>query len=377
MLAMTTEQTRLTAEPAAAGNRPLLTLLFWYAALIVLVAFIAYHARTGLTSPRVLNPDVIGAPRPVRPLQGKDNWLDIFQTGTVVTMLICIIAWTWAWVRNPGRPVLLMLLAGTAIVWLDPVMNWAPYAVYNPELWHFPEDWPWVSVSPTVEPFIVIGYATFYVGPYFPAIWILRGVQGRSSKEAFVWRHPLLCLGALAFVIGFAMDAALEIFLIQAQAYIYSQVMPFGSIFTGTPFQFPLMVESTLVTLVMIPAAVLLYRDDTGRAQAEKLAQRLRLFRGRPALATFLVMFGILNLAYFAYGGGFLLIRANHLATSVACPWPYPEAKVFDPNGFYEQAGKPGPFFEGRWNSWIAGQPTGRPQVRPPAGGGRCTPARA
>jgi hypothetical protein len=374
---MTTEQTQLTAEPAA-GNRQLLTLLAWYAALIVLVALIAYHARTGLTSPRVLNPDVVGAPRPVRALQGKDNWLDIFQIGTVVTMLICIAAWTWAWVKSPGRPVLLMLLAGTAIVWLDPVMNWAPYAVYNPELWHWPEDWPWVSVSPTVEPFIVIGYATFYVGPYFPAIWILRAVQARSGPESFVWRHPLISLGLLAFAIGFAMDAALEIFLVQAQAYIYSQVTPFGSIFTGTPYQFPLMVESTLVTLVMVPAAVLLYRDDTGRTQAEKLAQRLRIFRARPALATFLVMFSILNVAYFAYGGGFLLIRANHLATSVACPWPYPEAKVFDPNGFYEGAGKPGPFFEGRWNSWIAGQPRGRPQVQSPAGGGgRCAPAKA
>jgi hypothetical protein len=374
---MTTEQSRLAVEPAATRNRPMLNLLVWYAALAVLVAIIAYHARMGLTSPRVLNPDVVGVPRPVRPLQGKSNWLEVFQTGTIVTMLICIAAWTRAWVKTPGRPVLLMLLAGTAIVWLDPVMNWAPYAVYNPQLWHFPEDWGWVSMSPTVEPFIVIGYATFYVGPYFPAIWILRAVQRRSSPESFVWRRPLVCLGLLAFVIGFAMDAALEIFLIQAQAYVYSQVPPFGSVFTGTPYQFPLMVESTLVTLVMVPAAVLLYRDDTGRTQAEKLAQRLGILRTRPALGAFLVMFAILNVAYFAYGAGFLFIRANHLATSVACPWPYPEAKVFDPNGFYERAGQPGPYFEGLGNNWISGEPSGRPHRQPPASGGRCAPAHA
>ncbi len=48
----------------------------------------------------------------------------------------------------------------------------------------------------------------------------------------------------------------------------------------------------------MIPAGVLLYRDDTGRTQAEKLAQRVRGFRTRPALGTFLVMFAILNVAY-------------------------------------------------------------------------------
>ncbi len=73
--------------------------------------------------------------------------------------------------------------------------------------------------------------------------------------------------------------------------------------FAGKSYQFPLMWESSLVTMVMIPAGVLVYRDDTGKTQAEKLAQRLRMFRGRPALGTFLVMFAILNVAYFFYGG--------------------------------------------------------------------------
>jgi hypothetical protein len=31
---------------------------------------------------------------------------------------------------------------------------------------HFPETWPLVSLSPTVEPFIGIGYAAFYLGAY-------------------------------------------------------------------------------------------------------------------------------------------------------------------------------------------------------------------
>ena len=83
-----------------------------------------------------------------------------------------------------------------------------------------------------------------------------------------------------------------------------------GSFATGEPHQFPLIWESVLVSMVMIPAGVLLYRDDTGRTQAEKLAQRVRLFRGRPALGTFLVMFAIINVAYFfGYGGGFAVIR--------------------------------------------------------------------
>ena len=67
-------------------------------------------------------------------------------------------------------------------------MNWAPYAVYNPQLWHWPETWPLVSLSPTVEPFIVVGYVTFYLGPFFPAVWILRSSRpapaGRRSSGA-------------------------------------------------------------------------------------------------------------------------------------------------------------------------------------------------
>ena len=191
-------------------------------------------------------------------------------------MVALVAAVVVGWRRYPRHPVLLMVLATTLLVWQDPIMNWAPYAVYNPQLWHWPETWPLVSLSPTVEPFIVIGYATFYMAPFFPAIWLLRRLQARRPVESFVWRHPLLSLAGLILAIGFVFDAMLETFLVRTQLYIYSQVIPFGSFATGEPHQFPLIWESALVSMVMIPAGVLLYRDDTGRTQAEKLAQRVR-----------------------------------------------------------------------------------------------------
>jgi len=213
------------------------------------------------------------------------------------------------------------------------------------------------------------------VGPAFLAMTILRRLQARQPTQSFVWRRPLVSLALITFVVGFIVDAMVEIFCVNLRIYTYTQVTPFGSIFTGQYNQFPLLWESSLVTAVMIPAAILMHRDDTGRTQAEKLAQRLRLFPRRPALASFLVMFGILNSAYFViYGGGFLIIRAGGFATSVACPWPYPDSKIYDPQGFYEKAGHPGPFFEGRWNTWLSGQPAGRPLLDTPASSGRCTP---
>ena len=91
-----------------------------------------------------------------------------------------------------------------------------------------------------------------------------------------------MSLAALIFVVGFVYDAIMEIICVRTQLYIYSQVIPFGSIFTGKYYQFPLLWESALVTTVMIPIGVLLYRDDTGRTVAEKLAQRIRGFPRAP-----------------------------------------------------------------------------------------------
>jgi hypothetical protein len=343
---------------------------------VFLFVFAAAHNMRagGNLTPRVRNPLVQGHPRPVRPLFGDTQWMTKMQVGTVVMMALVVILFVVAWRRHPRHPVLLMAIACTAIVWMDPIMNWAPYAVYNPLLWHWPESWPLASLSPTVEPLVVFGYVTFYLLPYFPAIYLLRRLQQRRPVESFVWRHPLISMALLIFAIGFVFDAFLEIFSIRAGLYIYSQVIPFGSVFVGKPYQFPLIWESALVTLVMIPAGVLLYRDDTGKTEAEKLAMRIRwrVFRGRPATATFAVMFAILMVAYSLYGLGYAVIRWSGAATSVACPYPYPDAKVYDPQGFYAKAGQPGPYFGGIWNGWES-MHSGRPNVTT-ASTGRCSP---
>lgn len=346
----------------------------WWLPCVALLGLVGYFARTGAVSPRIANPEVEGVPRPVEFLFGFDYWLEVHQFFCVVAMLTLVAACIVGWRRYPGHPYILMAIASTAIVWQDPIMNWAPYAVYNPQLWHWPEDWPLINLSPTVEPFVVIGYAMFYFGPYFPAVAILRRLQAKRPLDAFVWRHPLWSLAGLILVIGFIMDMLLEVTLVRTGLYIYSQVIPWGSLFPGTTFQFPLIWESVFVTFVMIPAGILCYRDDTGRTVAEKLAQRFRLFQARPALATFLVMFGILNVAYFMYGAAFAAIRASGLATAVACPYPYPEAKVYDPQGYYEREGQPGPYFEGYWNRITIGQPEGRPALNPLKADASCLP---
>ena len=185
-------------------------------------------------------------------------------------------------------------------------MNWAPYAVYNPQLWHWPEDWPLVRLSPTVEPFIVIGYALFYFGPFFPAMALLRRLQARAAMDSFVWRHPLWSLAGLVLVMGFVFDAILEVSLVRTGLYIYSQVDPVGLVVRRNDLPVP----AHLGVRVRLPGdgsgrgALLSRRHGThaGReagAAPSLVAQTIRRW------ATFLMMFAIFNVAYFIYGGSF------------------------------------------------------------------------
>ena len=167
-----------TGSASASVSRPAAWVIVLLLMANVAIIAIQYNARRGAVAARIANPAVHGAPRPVAPLFHHD-WVPTLELGTALGVLALAVIFVVMWQRYPKHPVLLMVIATTAIVWMDPIMNWAPYAAYNPQLTHFPETWALASLSPTVEPFIGVGYATFYLGAYFPAIWILRRIQAR------------------------------------------------------------------------------------------------------------------------------------------------------------------------------------------------------
>src|ERR1700753_3305299 len=84
--------------------------------------------------------------------------------------------------------------------------------------------------------------------------------------------------------------------------YTFTQVIPFGSVFLGTRWQSPLLWQSSLISILMIPAAAMIYRDDTGRTVAERLARRADILASRAALGSFVVMRVSVNLAFMTYG---------------------------------------------------------------------------
>jgi hypothetical protein len=115
-------------------GRTALTVVAVLLGLAALIA-IAVNARSGAVDEGIANPDVTGAPRPVEPLFGFDHWVALHQIGTVLMMVALVTGFVLTWRRYPRHPILLMVLVTTILIWQDPIMNWAPYAVH----WRVPK----------------------------------------------------------------------------------------------------------------------------------------------------------------------------------------------------------------------------------------------
>ena len=256
----------------------------------------------------------------------------------LIMVVVLTIVFIIGWRSNPGSPVLMMVLVTTLIVWQDPIMNWAPYAVYNPELLHWPESWPLIMMSPTVEPFIVFGYVTFYFGPYFPAIWILRKLQAKRGPESFVWRHPLLSLGAADLGDRVRLRRLLEISLVRTGLYIYSQVDPVRLVLRRQHLPVP----------ADLGVAVGDLRDDPGGHP--RLPRRHRKVGGGEARCEGQAVPDEARARHVPgdvrdHQRRVLRLRRVVLRRSRRAGWPprsrargrIPEAKVYDPQGYYEK----------------------------------------
>jgi hypothetical protein len=76
------------------------------------------------------------------------------------------------------------------------------------------------------------------------------------------------------------------------------------------------------------------------------------MFANRPHVGAFVIAWAVMSVVYVGYGLSFGIIRATGIATSPAQHWRYPEANVFDPQGYYQRNGERGPFMNGTWAGW-------------------------
>lgn len=320
---------------------------------VAAVAYAALNSGRSVAGTRIGRPEGSFVPRRTEFL-GISNWYIYFEIGSLVVFSA---VWTTAIVRSRRRgsatPTLLMMTVTTALTWLDPVMNWAPYAAYDPRMFHFNVDWLWFKLAPTVEPWAVtIGYGYFFLLPAWLTLALYRRLCTRMDTGSWLVRRPMLAVLALSLPICIVWDGVMEALFVQMGFYTYTQVIPLGSIFVGTPGQFPLIWEAVLFGAMLSIAAPLMWVDDTGQTWPQRTALRFKAFDGRPFMGTFVVAFTLMSVAYVGYGLAFGIVRASGVATEVAQPWRYPETKVYDPQGYYRDAGEHAPFTVGTWGGW-------------------------
>jgi hypothetical protein len=342
-------------EPKSPEQWGRLTPLSWglVAVGVVAVVFAALNSSRSVAGTRVGRPE--GSFLPARTeFLGISNWYFYFEIGSLVMFFA---VWGTAIVQSRRRgkptPTLLMISVTTALTWLDPIMNWAPYAAYDPRMFHFNVDWFWINTAPVVEPWaVIIGYGYFFLIPAWFTLGVYRRIAAQASVTSWLVRQPKLAVLALSIPICIVWDGLAEATFVQMGFYTYTQVIPWGSIFVGTPGQFPLIWEAVLFGLMLSAAAPLMWVDDTGRTWSETIARRTKVFAQRPYVGAFVIAFATMSVVYLGYGLSFGIIRATGIATGTAQHWRYPESKVFDPQGYFERNGEHGPFMIGTWAGW-------------------------
>lgn len=286
------------------------------------------------------------------PLFGFPYWARFFEIATVVLFGVTLtILLTNCIQRRRVTTGTIFFAAAMVLYVLDPIGNWAPYAVYDPQMVHFPVSWPWAAIAPNIEPLVgVFGYFGFYVGIPVLCVKVVQDwLIPRLPVDSFVVRHPLVTLVAHTVVLGFILDATIEILMIHTGVLSYLQVVPFGSVWEGTRYQFPLLWQSLATTLPFIAVALLWWRDDNGRSNAELLAQRWRPLNKMGRLGTFVLVSVAMLLGYLAFVTPYAVIHKAGWATATAQPYLFCGTAVPDPNGLMKLNRQPGPYIAGWW----------------------------
>ncbi|MGI8662535.1 MAG: hypothetical protein ACR2LQ_04895 [Acidimicrobiales bacterium] len=312
---------------------------------------------------RIANPNptgkvlVDGVPRPEPGLWGISNWPAVFGLAFLVVAGVFLAGMVIQSIRARRASQSLMVFSAVAILAsLDPPANWVTFTVYNPELIHFPTTWAWMRLAPSVEPLLVVpGYPFYYFTIALMACGLgRRVVLARLRAGSWLRRHPRTTLALVGFVVANLWDVPMELLMIRARMYTYSQwwgpSIHVGNAHAGLPIVW------TLFTTVSITAVTtLLYRSDDGSSTLSILARRLpHLARrtatsqptGQSAGRQIIAGAVVLAVVYVGLAGFFGAFRVTGSATNTPKGgWPYGEIKTYDPDGTVHDAGIPGPYY--------------------------------
>jgi Spirocyclase AveC-like len=348
--------TSATSPTGAAPRRVPRRAVFGVACAVVLYVGLLLMCDVGTADgDRIHNPS---PPRsaPTQIFLGiRDTTWFVILYGVSAIALGAILWWLARRWRATGRlhPAAGILLAFVLLSFVDPLIAWATYTAYNPDLIHFPVDWSWWDIAPVVQTAWATGaYSLFYMVPTLAGFGLWRtvaartwpdAVAARSRPDSVMHRHPLVSTWIFGTVLGFLYDIASESLLINMNIWHYWQC--WGPSVTVRYATLPL-TEALWTGILVGTAMTVLQPDDRGRSMlAAKLSQRLPT--GRTRLGEIGVIILLLATVYACYLASFTIIRVFDLAQSVESMWPFPATKVYDPYGVAQDAGVPGPYFQG------------------------------
>lgn len=269
-------------------------------------------------------------PAPEYPqLWGYDHWIPTVQIATLIatcTFLAYFVAWSRRNDRlHPALPVLGGLFIMGALT--DSFANWTSSAAMNPELLHYPTDWPFFDVSPTTEPIInKVAYPYLFIFPALAVVGLLR-------RRAVPPRRPLWTVFGITFAIAVPINWVLvNLFMCRIEYWTYTQIPDSFAVRGGTPWQYSWH-DPLSLSVLTAATAVLLW---------------LSYHRNTRPLKQLGVAIVVTAVAYVPYNAVWASFRLTDSGDTLA-PWIYENTKVYDPKGDYAEAGVPGPYFRGMW----------------------------
>lgn len=322
--------------------------LFIAAYLVFAIATIA-TIQSGLHGdPTRTNPHPGPAPYP--PFLGFDNW-PLAVSISSIPMGVGLIA-TLVWLSYKQRKVhwaVVIAFAGLITGALDPLANWATFAIFDPRMLHFPLTWPYVNISPNLEPALAFlgGYAAYY---------LLNGLCFLKLHDRFLdplmrrtrWlagrRLTRVLLGAS--IIAIPINGLIQFTWMRAGIFFYTEAV--GPVLRIGHVYFPL-IMAVYDAFIFAMVAVMCVRDEGGElVLIGRIARWLPARTGHPKLTLTrqLLISVTVGLMSFAVPLAVLAgLRAVGFSKPAYDQNPYPCVKVYDPYGHLQNAGKPGPFY--------------------------------
>lgn len=302
------------------------------------------HGDARITNPRP-------GPAPYPPFLGFDNWPLVVALSSVPLAIGLIGSLVWLSVRQRRvHWAVVIAFAGLITGALDPLANWATFAIFDPRMLHFPLSWPYVGIAPELEPALSFlgGYAAYYL---LNGLGILqlhdRFLAPLVRHTSWLARHRLAAVFLGAFVIAVPLNGLVQFTWLRFGIFYYSEAV--GPTLQIGDIHFPL-IMAVYDSFIFAMVAVMCVRDDGGTlVLINEISRRLpaRPGRTKATLTRQLVVSASVGLVSFAIPLAILAtLRAAGLSSPAYEQNPYPNVKEYDPYGHLEKSGKPGPFYK-------------------------------